>query len=88
MKLYNPFKFHPAQFSNGKFGVRKLSITGFDYLDMCCKFTTYKSVAEPTWFRDEYIVEYCMVDTKEQAIKQLERFLFIRSNIKVKAKAV
>jgi hypothetical protein len=33
MKLYNPFKPHFCQFGDGQFGMRKLSLAGWAYLD-------------------------------------------------------
>ena len=33
MQIYNPFKPHLCQFSNGLYGVRKLSLDGWAYFD-------------------------------------------------------
>jgi len=65
MKLYNPFKLHLVQFSNGKYGLRYLSCFHFGWMYKDLNATYFSWPKESNYFKD------CMVDTKEQATLEL-----------------
>ncbi len=65
MKLYNPFKTHTVQFSNGKYGLRHLSLFSFGWVYKDLKNGCFDWSKESQYFKD------CMVDKLEDATYHL-----------------
>lgn len=62
MKLFNPFKAHIVQFSNGKYAVRRWRVA-WEYKE----HITLSNEDVYWWNTMEYVKKWCMVDTLEQA---------------------
>jgi len=63
MKLFNPFKAHIVQFSNGKYAVRRWNFLAWEYRENW----TNPNVDVYWWNAIEFVMKWCMVDTHEQA---------------------
>ena len=63
-KFYNPFKAHVVQFANGKFAVRRRNILAWEYK----QHTTFSSEDVYWWNFIENTVQWCQVDTYDQAV--------------------
>lgn len=51
MKIYNPFKQHIRQCSNGKFGIARLASFGFEFKDK----------VDDTWWSNNYLIcKHCL----------------------------
>lgn len=62
MKLFNPFKAHVVQFSNGKYAVRRWRVAW-----VYKEHTTLSNEDVYWWNTMGYAKRWCMVDTLEQA---------------------
>lgn len=60
--MYNPFKPHIVELYSGKFAVRKLTTTGWDYFDNQKRYRDYF-----WWTVPEYQHKHCYVDTLVEA---------------------
>mgnify|MGYP000729946247 CR=1 FL=1 len=72
MKFYNPFKPHIVEFTDGTFAVRKSSLFWWVYKG-------HNPHAIKWWMLEEYVPEYCIVDTLEKAKR-----LLIKGSLKAK----
>jgi hypothetical protein len=59
MKIYNPFKKHLVQFSNGKYGIRHHTIFGWKYTDLEHGYYS--------WDKQSMYFENCVTDNEEFA---------------------
>ncbi len=65
MKLYNPFKLHAVKFSNGKYGLRYLSVLNWGWMYQDLQGSYFSWPKESRYFED------CMTDTLDEIKLQL-----------------
>jgi len=72
MKLYNIFKPHVVEFSNGKFAVRKLTSIGFRYLD---------TDTNHWWLLHEHVSKYALMSSLGEANKLKESLIIKKHKV-------
>jgi len=76
-EFFNPFKPHIVEFANGKFAVRKLTMSGWKFYD------SQRVKEDDYWWWDNVHNKWFQVDTKEMAQSLLE-IISLRATISSK----
>ena len=71
MKIFNVFKPHIVQFQNGNYGIRRLSLFGFEFL------VNERYDGGVKWWNTDYsypMKTYCIYNSEEEAKVRLTNF--------------